>query len=256
VLTLLELQRSFAAGLQERWHDAEACVASDGIPAAARLRVYRNNARTLFEQALQLTFPVVCRRVGHDYFRQLADHFRAACPSRAGDLHEIGRPFAHFLATHLADTPYSWLAELAVLEWAIADAGVAADSTTATAASLGAIDPEHMSDVRLELVPSLRAVAASVPALAVWKANQPGSPGAAVELSAGPEYVIVHRGPAQVELRSVTRAEFEFVVALTEGATLGAAVDASDLPMEVLPGLLHWLFSDGAVSAVLPPTAA
>jgi hypothetical protein len=253
---LLELQLAFAAGLRDRSSSVDEWAVSDGIPADARLRVYRNNARALFEQALQLTFPVVHRRVGDDYFRQLAHHFRAASASRAGDLHEIGRPFADFLAAYLTETPYAWLAELAALEWAIADAGVAADSSTASAASLGGLEPEALAAVRFELVPSLRRIAASLPVLSVWRANQPNAEECVVDLSAGPQCAIVHRGSTGVELREVTRAEFDFISALGAGATLDAAVETADVPLAALPMLLHWLFRDGIVAAVLPPAAA
>ena len=253
---LLELQASFATGLRDCPSAVGEWAVSDGIPADARLRVYRNNARALFEQALQLTFPVVCRRVGDDYFRQLAHHFRAASPSRAGDLHEIGRQFTDFLAAHLTGTPYAWLAELAALEWAIAEAGVAADASTAAAASLGGLEPEALAAVRFELVPSLRRIASSLPVLSVWRANQPNSEECVVDLSVGPECAIVHRGSTGVELRDVTRAEFDFITALEAGATLGDAVETAAVPLAALPMLLHWLFRDGIVAAVLPPAAA
>lgn len=253
---LLELQRSFAAGLRDAPHDAQAWAASDRIPAAARLRVYRNNSRALFVQALELTYPVLERRVGHDFFRQLTHHFRHAHPSCAGDLHEVGRPFAAFLASHLADTPHAWLAELAELEWAVAEAGVAADLPSASAADLASLAPELIEAVRFEFVPSLRRVSSSVPVLSVWRANQPESGERTVDLAAGPEYVIVHRGPRGTELRSVARRELAFIDALAGGASLGAAIEQSDLPLEDLAGVLHWLFSDQFVAVVFPPAEA
>lgn len=250
MLALRELQMTFAAGLRNAQHDADAWATSDDIPAGARLRVYRNNSRALFEQALQLTFPVVHQRVGHDYFGQLTHHFRDVHPSRCGDLHEVGRPFAGFLASHLAATPYAWLAELAALEWSVAEAGVAADSPTASVATLAALQPDAIEAAGFGFVPSLQRVAGSVPVLSVWRANQPDAEVRAVDLSAGPEYVIVHRGSDGVELRSVTRSEFAFIGAMAAGASIGAAVDQSELPLARLAGLLHWLFTDQAVAFV------
>jgi hypothetical protein len=249
---LRNLQRAFAAALNGDSAEAERWVADDGIPAAARLGVYRNNARVLFEQAVQLTFPVVQRRVGGDYFRQLLHHFRAAFPSRAGDLHETGRPFAGFLAQHLANTPYLWLSELAALEWAVADSAIAADITPASAASLEGLDPESLATVHFEFVPSLRLVSATVPVLAVWKANQSdmASVTAPVDLASGPDHVVLHRAVAGVELRGVTQVEFQFIAALHEGATLEEAVSGVGLPLEMLPVVLQWLFADGLISAV------
>lgn len=248
---LLELQRSFAAGLRGLPHDAHYWAGSDGISATARLAVYRNNSRALFEQALERTFPVVRQRVGQDYFRQLTHFYRVAHPSRAGDLHEVGREFAGFVSSHLADSGYAWLAELATLEWAVADAGVAGDSSTTSVAALAGLSPDAVATVRLRFVPSLRRIAGTVPVPSVWRANQPGAQEAPVDLASGPEYVIVHRTGDGVQLRAVSRNEFEFIDALAGDATLDAAIEESALAIERLPGLLHWLFSDAVVAAVV-----
>ena len=253
---LLELQRAFGAALRDRPHAADDWAVGDAIAAAARLRVYRNNSQTTFEQALQSTYPVVERRVGSDYFRQLAHQYRDAQPSGAGDLHEVGRHFPAFLAAQLGGGPYAWLAELAMLEWAVAEAGIAADSPVAAAASLGGLPPDALVATRLRLVPSLRRVAGSVPVLSVWRANQSGVDGAAVDLDSGAEFVVVHRASGGVQLRALSPVEFGFVGALERAAPLGAAVDASGLPLESLPGVLHWLFLDEAVAAVVAPQGA
>ena len=253
--TLHELQASFAAALRGTPHDVDSWAVGDGIAAEARLRMYANNSRAVFEQALDQTFPVVRRRVGDDYFRQLAHHYRRAHPSGAGDLHEVGRCFADFLADHLSGSPYAWLAELARLEWAVADAAVAADVPAVSVESLAGLAPDVLADVRLRLVPSLRRVAAPVPVLSLWQANQPGMESCSTDLAAGPQCVVVHRAPEGVQLRSVGSAEFEFVAAVERGRTLAEALEDSSLQHERLAPLLHWLFADATVAGIGPPAS-
>lgn len=202
---LHEVQRAFGAWLMGRTNDVPAWAAGDDISPEARLRVYRNNSRTLFDQALRSTYPVLWNRVGADYFRQLGHHYRDAHPSRSGDLHDVGRGFPGFLAAHLDGTPYAWLAELAMLEWCVADAGVAADAPAVAAAALAGLAPAHVESVRFTYVPSLRLVRGSVPVLSIWRANQPGGDGSPVDLSAGGECVLIHRSSTDVELRPVER---------------------------------------------------
>lgn len=250
---LLDLQRAFAAGLHDRPCDVDTWAEGDAIPPASRLRVYRNNARAVFGQALELTYPVLRARVGDDYFRQLAHFYRHAHPSGAGDLHEVGRRFPGFLGTYLAGGLYEWLADLAALEWAVAEAGVAAEASMAPAAALAAIDPEAVAQARLRFVPSLQRVSARVPVLAVWQANQPGADRASVDLGCGAQCVLVHRTAHGVQLRDLPAREFAFVDAIARGATLETALDASALPLERLPPLLHLLFADGVVAEVVLP---
>jgi len=248
---LHEVQREFGAWLLGHRDDAPGWADGDVVPPEARLRVYRNNSRALFEQALQLTYPVLRRRVGDDYLRQLGHHYRDAHPSPSGDLHEVGRRFPRFLATHLRDTPYAWLAELALLEWSVADAGIAAEAPVAAATSLTGLAPERIEFARFSYVPSLRLVRGSVPILSIWRANQPDGNGNPVELSSGGECVRIHRGSSDVELRSMEQAEFDFVEATAHGATLGEALEIARLPLTTLPAVLHRLFADGAITAVV-----
>ena len=77
--SLRELQTSFAASLRD---PSTAC---DVLPNE-NLAIYRNNAATAFRTALECSYPVLRRRVGDDYFRQLADQYRQRFPSRHGDL--------------------------------------------------------------------------------------------------------------------------------------------------------------------------
>lgn len=254
---LLELQRQFAAQIAGRAAAGGTTAAvpdwavDDGLAGAARLRVYANNARLVFDDALRSTYPVVERRVGSGYFVELVRAYRLAHPSRHGDLHEAGRSFAPFLAEHLRDTPYAWLAELAALEWAIADAGVAADATPVALEALAGLEPEALAAVVLEFAVSLRVLAATVPVLSVWRANQAGADGAPTDLAAGAEYVVLHRDAAgDIALRGCDATEHAFISALAAGATLAAAIDRAALPLERLPGALGGLFAGGAVTAV------
>jgi len=251
--TLHEVQRAFAACLLARPGDVSAWAAGDGIPAEARLRLYRNNSRAIFEQAMQLTYPVLLRRVGPDYFRQLAHHYRTAHPSRSGDLHGIGRAYADFLAAHLAGTPYAWLSELVKLEWAVAEAGVAADAPATAAESLAALAPEHIESARFRYVPSLRLVRSSVPVLSIWRANAPDGDGRPVDLCSGAECTRVHRRATDIVLRAVEPDEFDFIEATSNGATLGEALEASQLPLATLPFTLHRLFADEIIAEVMTP---
>src|SRR6478735_3703300 len=67
--SLRELQSTFAAAMRD---PAVACA----VVPQANLAIYRNNSAQTFRVALEGTFPVVLKRVGADYFRQLAARYR------------------------------------------------------------------------------------------------------------------------------------------------------------------------------------
>jgi hypothetical protein len=253
VASLPEVQARFAAALRGERGLLEADVVDDGIEAAARLAIYRNNARAMFEGALERTYPVLRRRVGEDYFRQLARGYRERFPSRSGDLHWVGEHFAGYLAEAESGTGYEWLAELAELEWACECAFVAAREEPVEPQALARLAPDDLARARLRLQPSLRCVASSFPVLEVWHANQPGADGHAVDFSRGGQCALVYCGADGLELAEVPSAALEFTRLLQAGTSLGAAVDESGLELAELPGVLARLFSSGLVTGVAAP---
>ncbi len=251
--SLPELQARFAAALRGNPGPMEPDVVGDGLEAAGRLDIYRNNARAVFEGALERTYPVLRRRVGEDYFRQLAHGYRQRFPSRSGDLHGVGEHFARHLAGTEAESGYAWLAELAELEWACECAFVAAREQSVGPQALAGLSPDELALTRLRLQPSLRGVSSSFPVLDVWRANQPDADGHAVDLARGGQCVLVSCGVDGLELVEVSAAALAFTQQLQAGAPLGSAVDESGLDLAELPGLLGMLFSGSLVIGVTGP---
>jgi hypothetical protein len=259
-LPLAELQARFAAALgagamQSDGHAAALaeCIVNDGLPPVARVQVYRNNVRALFEGALARTYPVLRQRVGEDYFARLSAEYRQEHPSQSGDLHSTGQRFPEWIGSRMSGTDYAWLADLARLEWACEEVLVSKWLPPAPAASLARVPPEGLADALLSLQPALRTVASAFPVWSVWQANQPGATGDAVDPSLGPQQVVVAAGVDGLVLHSMAAEQFGFVEQLAAGCTLGQALEASGLAVEQLAETLAWLFGAGLVTAVLSP---
>jgi hypothetical protein len=256
---LREIQSRLAAALRALDHGAPACIefaqaiADDGIPALARLRVYRNNTRLIFVEALRRTYAVVRRRVGDEFFERLAHEYRDAHPSRHGDLHWVGECFPEWLASRLSDSGYEWLADLARLEWACEQAMAAADASPLPLAALGRIAPDRLAETVIAVHPSVRFVSSACPIWSVWQENQPEGAGRSVDLARGAEHVIVAASDDGLALLSVPAEEFEFAAALAEGRTLGDALERAALPVERLPQALGQLFETGLVVGLHAP---
>jgi Putative DNA-binding domain len=254
---LAALQARFAAALRDPQGGTGSidpalagAVRDDGIAPAARLAVYRNNARAMFSGALGRTFPVLARRVGPGYFERLASEYRAAHPSRSGDLHWIGSAFPAWLEARLAGTEYAWLADLARLEWACEEVLVAADSAAIGVDALAAVDPGDLADLRVGLQPALRCVHSAYPVWSVWRENQPDGSGARVDPGRGAEHVVVTRADDRAVLHLRPEPEVRFVAALAAGQRLEDALESSTLPVERLAQAMSWLFQQGLVAAL------
>jgi hypothetical protein len=260
---LLTWQRRFAGDLHEQASPrAEAPPGSPpmhalrGIGAADRIGVYRNNSTQAFRAALALSFPVLRRRVGEDYWRQLAHHYRLAHPSRSGDLHGVGAAFPAWLEVRLADTAYAWLADLARLEWACEEAAAAASSPPLPLAALATIAPEALDDTALVLQPSLRLVRSAFPVWSVWQANQGETSAESVDFAAGPEHCACACTGERVAVYRLAPTEHALLESLQHGAVLGAAMGAAGSDAGTLASVLDWAFAEGLVVAISPSARA
>jgi hypothetical protein len=242
VASLRDLQRSFAAALRDP------TVACPVLPPA-NLAIYRNNLVHTFRATLAASFPVLRRRVGDDYFHQLAHHYREQFPSRSGDLHFVGRDFGDFLAEHLRDSDYAWLADLALLEWSREEALVSRELPEVGAGILASFVPGQLEDLVFSFQPSLRLRSSAYPVFSVWLANQ-ADDAPPVDQSLGAEAGMIRLRRQSLEVTRLTPRLHSYLCALAGGATLGQAIEHSALDEASLRSSLGFVFSEGLVTAV------
>lgn len=192
-----------------------------------RLAVYRTNARENFLAALEAAFPLLQALMGHDEFRAMAWAFQRSCPPRSGNQFHCGERLAGFLATHLAGTADAELAEVAGFEWLIQEVMVAADSAERfDFGQLAAIPAAQHGALRFCFHPAVRLYTAGLPLFALWQASQQDGTVAQAPLAttADPEALLIRRSGEGVVLHRLDLAEFRFLAALIEDASLEAAV--------------------------------
>jgi hypothetical protein len=242
VASLRELQASFAAALRDPAADCP-------VLPRENLSIYRNNAAISFRNALALSFPVVRRRVGDDYFRQLAVEYRKRNPSRSGDLHWVGGDFAAFLAAHLQGGEYAWLADLARLEWSREQASVAGIHSSIGVETLARFLPGQLERLVFLLQPSLRLQASDFPIFTIWATNQVENAPPTDQFLSG-EAGLIRARVDGVEVRPLAPQLFTFLSALAAGAPLGEAVTTAGPGQEELVRALGFVFSENLVCGV------
>jgi hypothetical protein len=209
VLTLDELQKQFLDALTNSPGDELLSVIEPRTPGVqARLDIYRNNWRCNLRHALTVSFPVVERLVGAEFFGWMADCFIDVQPSRSGNLDDYGAEFPAFVRDFPAAQSLPYLGDVAQLEWLI-DTVMSAPDTTADDGSV---------------LPVGHLFASNFPAHRIWQVNQPEWSGDdAVSLDVGPAYLLVQRVARKqsdgwrfdLELQSLDREAF---VALQDAA--------------------------------------
>jgi len=202
-------------------------LASKAIPAATQIAVYQNNAQETFRKALLSSFPVVARLVGDDCLRGLARTYMREHPSLSGNLQGYGRDFPGFLDDLYGATRFSYLHDVARLEWALEEVHLEPQEPQLDVEALLDVAPKDHSRLTFKLRKASRLVSSCYPVLSIWRANQPGRD-TVVDLNSGSEHGAVLRREDDVELQPLDHITYKLAVQLARGASLEALVAAGD----------------------------
>src|ERR1700741_2217196 len=170
---LLELQmRLRRAVLGGDTAEIVAALQGDGLDPAARVGLYRHHAFATLGDALQGTFPVVCRLVDKRFFAYAAHEYLRENPTHSRCLVEYGADFGDFLARFAPCEKFPYLADVARFEWALNIAATVREATPLQAEALAAVPAEQAAYVALRLQPSLSYFASPWPIDTIWQANK------------------------------------------------------------------------------------
>ncbi len=192
------------------------------LDAVARAGIYAGMYRNRLADALRADFPNLHRLLGDDGFLELSRAYAASHPSASSDIGQFGRHLADFLAQHPG--PRGDEADLARLEWALAQAFTAKDAAPVGQEALGALG-EAAAEARLHFVPAFQVVALQHDVLPLWDALEAG----AEELPAVDAQAVsvaVWRTGYQVLHRGLPAAEAEAVARAQGGASLAEVCEA------------------------------
>jgi hypothetical protein len=235
VPALLELQRAFGgallAGIPPDEPPSSAAAPPGGLAGidAQLLDIYRNNCRTTLTAALALSFPAVRHLVGADFFETCARVFIPAHPPRRACLNDYGDEFPSFLAQYAPAAGVGYLHDVAMLEWAINRALHAPDVAPADIALLASIDAELVPALQFVPHPAVSVLHLAAPADVIWRAvlDEDDAAMAAIDLAAGPVWLLIERGAAGIEVRRIASGAARFTQRLCAGDSLQAALDGA-----------------------------
>jgi Putative DNA-binding domain len=192
------------------------------------LVAYRSNARAQACRCLGTTYPVLAHLLGDDNLAGLAGVFWLAHPPQTGDLAQWGGALAGFLSElpQLADEP--WLADVARVEWALHQAGSAADRTfePQSFALLTAHPPDRL---RVVVASGLQLVRSRFPIVDLLGADagQAPTPGETDALpgDGGAQTAVVWRQGMRPRVARCDTAASHFLQATLDSGSLATALD-------------------------------
>jgi hypothetical protein len=218
-----QFQRTFAAAIFSDHAPVPATIRSGtGSAHVTRFGVYRNNVIAGLIKAIAARYPVVRRLLWEDAFNRVARLYVMTDPPRSPALFEYGETFPQFIRNVGEGTSAYYLADVAELEAARTRAYHAANATPLSRDAFKALAPEHMPNLRFTLHPSMQLLKSRFPVVSIWEANLHANDNALSLWQ--PECSLIARPRLEVEVRRLTAGVHQFLSALAEGCTLGAAM--------------------------------
>jgi len=255
--SLIELQRDLQSHLLAADDTIiEAIVDAPPLPTLERLGIYRNAYRVRLIEALDDTYPVLHAVLGDEVFAALGEEFVAAHPSVHRSIRWYGSEVAEFLRQQPPYAEQPIFAELALLEWTLAEVFDAADAEPKPRAALSAIDPSAWSELHFEFHPSLRRLDLKWNTTAVWQAMSHEETPPDPECAEYPVSWLLWRQDLQNYFRSMPADEAAALESALRGENFGeiCAALAEWLPEEEIPlraaGLLGLWADSGIIVAI------
>jgi hypothetical protein len=216
---------------------SDAIVDAPPLPAAARLGIYRNAYQVRLIDALSDTYPILHRLLGDEMFMELGREFVAAHPSVHRSIRWYGRELADFLKRLAPYDEQPVLAEVALLEWTLAEVFDSRDAEPMRRAALADVDPSEWGELRFEFHPSLRRLEFRWNTAAVWKAMSKDKTPPAPELGDAPVTWLLWRQDLQNYFRSMSGVESVALDAALRGRSFGEICEdlGALLPAEQIP---------------------
>ena len=229
----------------------EGLSSANGADPGSRFAVYRNNVQSSLINALADSYPVVLQLVGDEFFRAMAAFFVQNHPPQGPQINNYGNEMATFIEGFAPAASVPYLADVARLERLRVMAFHAADAQPLSHEQIAAAlsDPQALSQLTIELHPSLNLLNSDFAVVAIWAAHQQDATLAGIDLNQAQSALVLRNG-LEVEVFAIDHGASVFIQNLRNGHTLAQALEST--PTFDLSQTLAVLISHNAITHLHP----
>jgi len=234
VTTLAELQRNFISDclsgkLTKDNTLMASAIDSSVISAQGLMGIYQNSVIANITQALSLTYPVIEKLVGEDFFRATCRRFISNHWPKSANMDDYGAQFPEFLANFEHAKHLLYLNDVACLEWAFHQSSLADDAQITDWSTL--VQVTEILQLQFVLAPSVKLIHSIFPIDKIWQLNQEQT-SSDIELNLKSDDVqnstdtrlVVFRKDLKTVILPITAGEFLLLDAFKGGQVFGQAI--------------------------------
>lgn len=229
---LAQLQRNFISDcLSGKLNKDNILMAKDidgsAISAQGLMGIYQNSAIANITHSLTLTYPVIEKLVGEDFFRATCRQFIIVNWPKSGNMDDYGAEFANFLADFEHAKHLIYLKDVARLEWAFHISSLAEDASITDWSTLA--QASDILQLQFLVTPSLKLISSTFPIDNIWQVNQDNAlPDTEVnfnnDIQDKSTFLVLFRQQLKTVILSITAGEFALLQAFDNGQTFEKSI--------------------------------
>jgi len=233
VKKLAELQRDFISDclsgkLNENNVLSAKYIDADSISASGLMGIYQTSGIGNIINSMKLTYPVIEKLVGVDFFRATCKAFILLHWPRSANMDDYGNEFADFLSVFEHAKHLTYLEDVARLEWLFHQSSLADDAATTDWARLAKIEEDEVLQIKFKLAPSVSLIRSIFPIEKIWQMNQlDAEHGTPVDFDGSETFLLLYRNGLKIDFVAIPFAEYVFLLAFYQGLTFEKAIDNS-----------------------------
>jgi hypothetical protein len=180
---------------------------------------------------MKLTYPVIEKLVGEDFFRACCKKFIHNHWPKSANMDDYGAEFSDFLAHFEHAKHLTYLKDVAQLEWLFHLSSLARDSKVIDWSRLSAIPADNALQVKLLLSPSVKLISSNFPIDKIWQMNQPNvseTDPSNLTLDCDQQtFVVVFRQGLKTEIMTISTGEYALLLSFSKQQSLIRAIEAA-----------------------------
>ncbi len=201
------------------------------ISAQGLMGIYQNSAIANITNSLSLSYPVIEKLVGNDFFRAMCKQYIVNHWPTSGNMDDYGDCFSSFLAGFEQAKHLTYLEDVAQLEWIFHQSSLANDSSHFDWTRLAKV--ASSDNLTFLLSPSVSLMCSTMPIDKIWLMNQMNAP-ENIELSLDSDsdsdsdsdtFIVLFRQGLKTEMMTVVASEFAFLQSIENGHDFEAAIE-------------------------------
>jgi len=258
--SLSNLQKNFISDcLSGELTDDNVSMESDldtsNFSAKALMGIYRDSSLGNIIIPMKLTYPVILKLVGEDFFQATCHKYIEEYWPATGNMDDYGAEFAEFLEIFEPAKTLPYLPDIARLEWLFHLSSLSEDSDRIDPKALSEVPQDKYSDLHFVFHPSVYFLSSKHPIHRIWEMSQEGAEEKTLDLDkAGGAHLVLVRPGLKVDILELVQAECEFLKALYKEKSLYEAFDIAteidkyfDLGVYVKKHVANGVFSNFTV---------